>query len=250
MDGTAVKEIERLTRDAEVGIIDRDGVPYATRPLHRLPLAERRREEKVDAIHVGSLSAVVDYLAVQKDGLDPATHFVHVEGPRSVRVVGSLLDQGETNQRHTYLTATVQAEPFPWGKHIRTDEMIVAVQSRFAETDDRARLFQILGNMATEEGLKVEDDGVSQRATVKDGVARLKDVSIENPFSLAPFRTCREVEPPVSPFVLRLAKGGDGFVAGLWEADGGAWEVEAVSRIRDWLNHRVAQEELGYQIIG
>lgn len=252
MDGTAVNELAALVRAAEARIVTDEGLEevFSTRPLHRLPLPERRREEKVDEIHVGSLSAIVDYLAVQKDGLSPETHFVHVEGPRSVRIVGSLLGQGETNQRHNYLTALVKTTPFPWGDYISTEDMIIGCQARFAPTPDRDRLFRLLGNLVSEESLRVEDDGVTQRATAKSGVARVEDVSVENPFDLAPFRTFREIEPPASPFVLRLRRVEGGFRAALFEADGGAWEVEAVNRIRGWVHDQLEENGLEYEIIG
>lgn len=247
MDGHAVKEIARLEGEAQAKIIETSEGVFSSRPLHRLPLPERRKEEPVDVVKVSTLQALVDYLEVQKDGLSPDNHFLHVEGPEQVRVIGSLLDQGETNQRHTYAVASLRgADSYPWGTFMATEEMLIMLLSRFRDTACRARAFSLLGNIVEKEELQTEDDGVTQRATAKTGIAHLDNVSVKNPFVLVPFRTFREVEQPGSPFLLRLRRGGGGVTAGLFEADGGAWRLDAVSRVREWLTGRVG----GYRVLG
>jgi hypothetical protein len=237
MDGAAVKEIAGLVEAAQARIVTDEGVEevYSTRPLHHLP---RRREEAVDVIELSSLQGVVDYLDLQKDGLDTDHHFIHVEGPRSVRVVGPLLGQGATNQRHVYMTAKVRSDPFPFGIPQAREDMQILLQTRFIDDEELARALRIIGNLATEESVRQEDDGITQRVTAKSGVARLEEKTVENPFHLAPFRTFPEVQPPASPFVLRLQKMQHGIHALLIEADGGAWKIEAVARIAEWLGER------------
>ncbi len=44
-----------------------------------------------------------------------------------------------------------------------------------------------------------------------------------------------EVEQPESKFVFRMRKGVDGPEAALFEADGGAWKIEAMKRIKEYL---------------
>lgn len=237
MDGTAVTAIESLARSAHQKTVEVEGVTYSTHQLHHVP---RRREEGVDVIELSSLQGVVDYLELQEDGLSTDTHFIHVEGPRAVRVVGPLLGQGETNQRHVYMTAKVRSDPFPFGAPQTREDMQILLQTRFIANEDRARALNIIGNLATEESVRQEDDGMTQRVTVKDGVARLGEKVVENPFLLAPFRTFPEVQPPESPFVLRLQKMQHGIHTLLIEADGGAWKIDAVARIAEWLSERTA----------
>ncbi len=246
MDGRAVQEIRELAELAGVKTIEVAGETFATRELHRMPLPQRRKEEPVERLDVGSLTAIRDYLAVQRDGCTPETHFIHVEGPAGVRIVGTLLDQGETNQRHTYLTARVKTDAFPWERFLASEEMIIGLQARFAETEDRARLIDIVGNLTADEKLKVADDGMTQRVTVKAGIAHLENKSVDNPFLLAPYRTFREIDPPRSPFIARLKSTGGQIQAGLFEADGGRWQIEAVERIRAWLLENVE----GWRVIG
>lgn len=237
MDGSAVKEIADLSRAAEARLVTEEGTErvFSTRPLHTLPLPERRREESVDVIQLSTLHGLVDYLGIQRDGLDPETHFVHVVSPTAVRIVGSLLGQGETNQRHEYLAAKVSTDPFPFGRDTPREEAQILLQTRFRRTEDLDRAIRIIGNLATEEGVTQEDDGMTQRVAARMGVARLSQVSVENPFMLAPFRTFPEVEAPDSPFVIRLSKHGHEVAVRIIEADGGAWKIEAVLRIREWI---------------
>lgn len=247
MDGSAVVQIAKLEGEARTRVIDADGEKFSTRPLHRLPLPERRKEEPVDVVKVSTLQALVDYLEVQKDGLSPETHFIHVEAPNQVRVIGSLLDQGGANQRHTFARAMLHAtDTYPFGTYLPTEEVLVMLLSRFLETGDRARAFALLGNIVEKDELQTEDDGVTQRATAKTGIAHLENVSVKNPFELAPFRTFREVNQPASPFLLRLKRSGGGVYAALFEADGGAWQLEAIRNIRAWLSERVG----AYRVLG
>jgi len=83
------------------------------------------------------------------------------------------------------------------------------------------------------------DDGVSQQATVKSGVTSVVDVKVPNPVLLKPFRTFAEAEQPESKFIFRLRKDDAGVTAALFEADGGAWKVQAIQNIADYLNEHL-----------
>lgn len=51
------------------------------------------------------------------------------------------------------------------------------------------------------------DDGVSQVATARSGVASVGKVVVPNPISLRPYRTFLEVEQQESDFVFRMHEG-------------------------------------------
>jgi hypothetical protein len=91
-----------------------------------------------------------------------------------------------------------------------------------------------------------EDDGVSQRTTVKQGVALKETVTVKGRVTLRPYRTFREIEQPASTFVFRL-QSHEGAVpaCGLFEADGGTWKLDAVLAIKTWL----AAKTLGMPIV-
>ena len=83
------------------------------------------------------------------------------------------------------------------------------------------------------------DDGVSQQATVKSGVTSVASVKVPNPVTLKPFRTFAEAEQPESKFVFRMRKNDDGVKAALIEADGGAWKVQAIQNIANYLDEHL-----------
>lgn len=82
------------------------------------------------------------------------------------------------------------------------------------------------------------DDGMTQIVEARQGIALVGDVAVPNPVMLTPFRTFRDVLQPSSLFVIRLQTGkaaGGLPEAAIFEADGGAWRLTAISRVRDWL---------------
>ena len=74
---------------------------------------------------------------------------------------------------------------------------------------------------------------------MKTGVASRGNAKVPNPVQLSPYRTFVEVEQPESKFVFRMREGAR---CGLFEADGGAWKLEAMNNIKEYLKEALAQE--------
>jgi len=110
------------------------------------------------------------------------------------------------------------------------------LQSSFIENEDRNKLLKVSGNIKEENVKSVGDDGVSQSAAIKVGVASVAEVVIPNPVILAPFRTFPEVEQPLSKFIFRMQTGPQ---CALYEADGGAWRNVAMESIKEYLKARL-----------
>ena len=83
------------------------------------------------------------------------------------------------------------------------------------------------------------DDGISQKATIKTGIASKGDALVPNPVKLRPYRTFHEVQQPMSEFIFRM-KSDDSVKCALFEADGGAWENVAMRNIKDYLEVELA----------
>ena len=93
------------------------------------------------------------------------------------------------------------------------------------------------------------DDGVSQKATVKTGLASKSDAIIPSPVTLKPYRTFTEVEQPESQFVFRMKEDKyDGVQCALFEADGGAWKLHAMESIQEYLEEQLKGVD-GFTII-
>jgi hypothetical protein len=118
-------------------------------------------------------------------------------------------------------------------------EAIIELRSRFLPTDDTAYLLDLISRINTEEGVKSEDNGVSQTVVAKKGVTLQQTELVKPRVSLRPFRCFREVAQPESEFILRLDE--DGRV-GLFEADGGVWKMEAKDNILTFLSDGLRHE--------
>ncbi len=190
---------------------------------------------QAETLGVYTLGALRDYLKHNRDSHDLATLAVHVVSPQLVRVCAKL--DARARSRETFLQASALnlTDKF-LDTFMEVETFIIGLQSRFALTDDRQNVLRLLSNIKQEAVKTSQDDGISQTVTSKAGVALVAEVQVPNPVELSPFRTFREVLQPASPFALRVQGRGTGMPqVGLFEADGGAWRLVAVDRVRDWL---------------
>jgi hypothetical protein len=99
----------------------------------------------------------------------------------------------------------------------------------------------------------VEDDGISQLTSVRSGIARVENgVKLPNPVELRPYRTFANIEQPLSKFVFRMKdapeKGGKPSF-GLFEASGGAWQLEAIAAIKVYLDQQFTALDSSVSVI-
>ena len=97
----------------------------------------------------------------------------------------------------------------------------------------------ILERVNYENGITTVDNGVSQTVEARTGISLKQMLNIRPRVELAPFRTFFEVEQPASEFLLRL---NDSAEVGFFEADGGAWKLEAKERILAYFDSRLKDE--------
>ncbi len=140
----------------------------------------------------------------------------------------------EMNRRPQLAECKRKIESFPWGRFQDQEAFIVFLLSRFTgdSQGNRDAVGKLVGNIRQEQSAEAADDGISQRVTVKNGIAKVGEAIIQNPVYLAPMRTFCEIEQPVSPFVLRVQEGP---AIALFEADAGEWRNAAVRGIKDYL---------------
>ncbi|MED1406486.1 hypothetical protein P4U07_27625, partial [Bacillus mycoides] len=201
---------------------------YATQRLHLV------QEPTPAEIVVRSLSGLVGYVKSEFDTAEPL--MIHIENPTTVSVFTAV--NGD-KRRSTYIQAQASTPRFNFGSFYDREEFNIALQSGFVENEHRTIVLQVVGNI-TEEAVKdYGDDGTSQVVTAKVGVASRGTVKVPNPVELSPYRTFVEVEQPESKFVFRMREGAR---CGLFEADGGAWKLEAMNNLKKYLNKELAQE--------
>lgn len=209
--------------------IEAAGKVYSTNQLYRLD-----KEHEVSAICVRSLSGLVDYVKSNFD--HERTLMIHVESPTKVNVFDALND---VNDRRIYVKAGALLPSITFEQFVDREKFQIMLQACFVGNQDKEQVLKVVSSIIEENSVQTQDDGVTQRVTAKTGVATVGNVNVPNPVTLKPFRTFAEVPQPESEFVLRLKDGGR---VGLFEADGGAWELNAMANIAEYLEEALAEE--------
>lgn len=254
MEGSAVNAIAELAKLAEgkpIKTIELDGRTFTVEHLYEPPAPPA--PPAPNALVFRTLKAFVEYLASPHDDeyLKPKPAFVHVVSPNQVLLVTGLYGSPHHADRAVVAAATwEELEGYAWGRWVDPETFNVILQTHFEETEDLKRVQELVGNVKSEAVQTVEDDGVSQRVQVRAGVVRASEQQAPRVVELKPYRTFLEVDQVASPFILRLRGGGDGRLpeVALFEADGGAWRLEAVKRVREKLLELINPEVLSIDV--
>lgn len=200
------------------------GEVYSDKQLHRVDYAP-----KAEPIQLTTLDSLLDYIRSGVD--DMATMFIHVVSPTKVRMYSALdLDR----DRESIAEVTASVPEFSFNRWIDHESFCIALQSKFLPNEDRALLLKFAGTVESGTIAEYGDDGVTQKATVKVGIAKKGEAVIPNPVSLMAYRTFIEVEQPVSQYIFRM-QDRNGIQCALYEADGGAWKIDAMNKIKEYL---------------
>lgn len=141
-------------------------------------------------------------------------------------------------QREVPYKVTAEIVDIPFDRRLDYETMMITLKSKFVETPELLELVQLLGTITEENSAQLSDDGFTQTVVVRKGIA-LKDNKAVNPIrKLKPFRTFNEVDQPESEFLLRLSEGG---LVALYEADGGAWKLQARKNVAEYLKTALAE---------
>ena len=188
-------------------------------------------------VEFSSLDAIIKMvkaeLSMFTDGTFPL--YVRVTDYKTVDVFSAPDDRA---RREWPYSAVCKDSSFKEGYRTQ-QEAIIELRSRFFPTDDVNYLLSLISTINNEQGVKSEDNGVTQTITAKSGVSMLQTVAIKPRVLLQPFRTFREVPQPESEFILRLDEHGN---VGLYEADGGVWKMEAKDNILEFLSCGLREE--------
>ena len=104
------------------------------------------------------------------------------------------------------------------------------------------KLRTVAGNIQAGTTMNYDDDGISQKTTIKSGVANNADVIVPNPVRLRPYRTFAEIEQPESSFVFRIKDSEEGPRFKIVEADGGLWKNAAMKKIKEYFERELTEE--------
>lgn len=218
IDREFIEKIEDMTGPKV--IVTQQGA-FADKHLYRV------ENKLADTIVLSSLSGLAEMIKQEMSEYNLPL-FVRATSAERVHVFGAIRDD---MQRERPYVAYAKFNSFEFDSYMSIENMIICLKSRFAPTEDRDYLVQLLGNITDQQSVQTKDDGITQSATVKSGIQLIGEQRIKPIVTLKPYRTFLEVEQPESDFLIRLKDGR----AALFEADGGAWEREAVKNVADKL---------------
>lgn len=214
--------------NAEPKVIEIDGKLYCNKSLKRYDEAP-----KAQPIGGASLTALIDYILNNPAELPDRKMILHVTAPDKVIFYSSL---DKERERETLFVASAKLPSFEFDHYMSQEEFIIRMQSCFVQNEDSELILKVSGNVENKSVAHYGDDGVSQKATIKQGIASRADVIVPNPVTLIPYRTFLEVKQIESKFVFRISEDrNEQPIFKLVEADGGAWKYAAMRRVADYL---------------
>nr|DAR84197.1 MAG TPA: hypothetical protein [Caudoviricetes sp.] len=212
-----------------------DGTEYYD--SRKFSLTELNPKRYPQTLELSTLTSLVDYLKTDLNQLKDQKLIVVVEKNDEVCVWS---EDDEFKHRTLLVDVKARIPELTFGRFLSSEQFNIMLQSNFIDGNDRGALLEFASALKIENGAEIEDNGVSQVATVKTGVASLAKGKVPNPVDLRPYRTFAEVEQPSSKFVFRIDKNGQ---MALFEADGKRWVSDAVSRIADYLKKELSGEK-------
>ena len=214
----AMAYLLELKRELLVEVAQRN---YSTGSL--LPVKEPERER----FEFHTLSGLLDW--TESDDVEEC--FIQVVNWKSVVATGKLF--GDFKQREVFASASlIEHDAFPFGRYLELEEFIIKLQCYFVDSTAKKALIDMLAKIDTAEVIQSEDDGIAQKVVTKNEINRRAKTDVAPIVDLRPYRTFLEVDQPRSPFLIRMQHvKGDLPSAALFEADGGAWKISAISNI-------------------
>jgi hypothetical protein len=229
------KLIDQLQKARGIEKVEFEGRTYFyfDKALHRPPIPRATSQG------IFTLNGMVQFIARNEHGKDS---FLHVISEKQVELVSGLFE--EDCSREVYATACASAvlgQAFQFGNFYDCEDFIIKLMTLFDNNEDREAILRLTGNIEEASVRNIKDDGITQGVTIRQGITRVAEAEVPRVAVLKPFRTFREIDQPESPFIVRMKPGKEGGkpTIAIFECDGGAWKLEAIDRIRDFLVKRL-----------
>lgn len=230
-----VDSLNRIMELSPARLLDVNGFTY----IDKDKTATMFMPPKLSALEVSRLTGLVDLLENDFEGLLALDPFVHVISHEQVDV---LCNDSDTFGRRLRFISTKLQKPereFTFNQYMGQEQFIIALRSLFIQDSQLDDLVRLAGNLASGSEIRQEDDGFTQRATVKAGVVMVQEKTILPRVTLTPFRTFREAKQPSSEYVFRVKGDDKGNYCALFEADGGTWKLQAMDNVKDWISNQL-----------
>lgn len=236
----AIEKIEEMTQRADARLMEVYDRQFSTQQIYEI----EKKYDSPKSITLNTLESLADII---KTELEKAHHplFVNVKSPTNV-VIFSTYYETENCRRDYLYEAVAELPKITFDQFVDYESTMIALRSKFVETDDVLYLLDLLSKVTDQNSVESEDNGLSQTVQVRKGIAMVQNAVVRPKVKLKPFRTFLEVDQPESEFLVRMQEGG---YIGLFEADGGAWKLEAKKNIYSFLIEALSDEIIADKVV-
>lgn len=201
-----------------------------------------------DTLTVKTITALRDLILATKP--DPKVYGIHVETETTVAL--KALSPDRYGRRACLAKAMyTPLDCFTFGEHSSdTQKFIIGIQIAFLQTDESQNLIKLVSALKAGASVATEDDGFSQRVTVKTGEVSTADIKVPPRMKLIPIRTFAEASPIQSEFLIRFKVGPQGqAMPALFDLEGNKWKGEAMQSIKAALTSLLGDQGKDYSIL-
>lgn len=221
--------IEKLVSLKDNKIYEINGETYSDNSLIRIePHIPRPNEECVSG-----LESIVKLILTEHEK-EKGVIYVRVSNYDRVNVFTTYDEYGKRNRLYQ-AESSVPVFRFGWKDY---ESAMISFRSQFEQTEGIEYLLGILGRITDENSITSRDNGITQEVEARKGIALATKETIKPRVKLTPYRTFLEIEQPESEFLIRLREGGE---IGIFEADGGMWQLTAKQRIKEYFEKELTQ---------
>jgi hypothetical protein len=226
-----------------------EGNTYTDKKLYRLPSVGKEEKSPDPVSNLTSLSGLISMLGVEAFSLIErhGDIFLHVKSASEVHAFTKFRDKDiplnpneilPYGKRQSLYTAKYTAPVIRLNTGLPYETAIIQLNSLFEKTAERDELIKTISSIDRADRESVEDNGISQSVTQRAGVALKEKATVKPIWKLKPFRSFIEAPLAEVSFLLRI----DGsFNIGLFECDGGKWELDAKSNIQKFIEGEIAK---------
>lgn len=223
------------------------GNSYTDKKLYRLPPVTEREKSPEQVSGLSTLSGLISMLRVETDEIikKHGDIFLLVKSASEVQAfttfrredipltADEILPYGKRQVLYTtkYSTPQIKLNAF-----LPYETAIIQLNALFEKTEERDELIKAISSIDRNESGGIEDNGVSQTVTAKSGIALKNKTTIKPIWRLKPYRSFVEASLAEVALLLRV---NDKFEVGLYECDGGKWELDAKDNIRWYLENKI-----------
>jgi hypothetical protein len=229
----SIQELERMAVEANNKVIEVGEKTYVSKGL-----VEVNPFRGTDLITMSTLQGMSDFINNNIDNFPLNECYLQVQSHDKIRLLQKV-NSSKNRDRLAVAGMPEDYEGFNFGYFMPVDEFLIGLTAHFKGDNNQENgdsyLRQFASKVVQNTQVETGDDGITQNLTIKKGISGgMKENAVAKPIvSLRPYRTFREVEQPASEFLFRVQTARTGEVeCALFEADGGAWVLEAMANIK------------------